>query len=201
LAETGARAVALGGDILDLELPARLVAQTQEQLGGLHILVNNASVQKSLNWMELDAAEIERQLRADFVSPILFCREAVRCFEAHGWGRILNIGSVQGRNGNSGMLPYSMSKAAMQNMTTALARDLSKKNITVNLLAPGYFNTWRNRDDFPSHEELERRGQWVPLGRVGQPEDCGGVALLLCSEAGAYITGQIIYVDGGISTR
>ncbi|HEX8234831.1 MAG TPA: SDR family oxidoreductase [Abditibacteriaceae bacterium] len=201
LAETGAKAVAFGGDIHDLELPARLVAQTQEQLGGLHILVNNASVQKSLNWMELDVAEIERQLRADFVSPILFCQEAARCFEAHGWGRILNIGSVQGRSGNPGMLPYSMSKAAMQNMTTALARELGKRNVTVNLLAPGYFNTWRNRGDFPNHEELERRGQWLPLGRVGQPEDCGGVAVLLCSEAGSYITGQTIYVDGGFTTR
>ena len=201
LSGTGARTVALSGDIHDVELPQRLVAQTQEQLGGLHILVNNASVQNNMNWMELDAAEIERQLRADFVSPILFCREAVRCFQTHGWGRILNIGSVQGKKGFSGMLPYSMSKAAMENMSKALARDLAKKNITVNTLAPGYFNTFRNRDDFPNHEELERRGEWVPIGRVGQPEDCGGLALLLCSEAGAYITGQTIYVDGGASIR
>jgi gluconate 5-dehydrogenase len=201
ICSAGGRAIALSGDIHDLQLPARLIAQVREQLGGLHILVNNASVQHAGDWMELDADEMERDVRADFISPILFCQEAVRVFKAQGWGRILNISSVQGRGGNPGMLAYSMSKAALDNMTRALARNLAKEGITVNAIAPGYFNTWRNREDFPNHEEVERRGQWVPVGRVGLPEDCGGAALLLCSEAGSYITGQIVYVDGGMTAR
>ena len=100
------------------------------------------------------------------------------------------------------MLPYSISKSALDHMTRALARDLAKDGITVNLLAPGYFNTWRNRDEFPTPEVMAERGQrHVPLGRVGQPEDVAGVAVLLCSPAGEYITGQTIYVDGGLSSR
>jgi len=164
-------------------------------------MINNAAVQRSASWMEFEAAEIEAQVPADLVSPLLFCRHAARVFQAQKWGRIVNISSIQGRRANPKMLPYSMSKAALDNMTMALARDLAKDNITVNAIAPGYFNTWRNRAEFSSEAEIEKRGEWVPLGRVGQPRDCGGLALLLCSEAGSYMTGQIIYVDGGISSR
>ena len=100
------------------------------------------------------------------------------------------------------MLPYSMSKAALENMTKALARQLADAGITVNLLAPGYFDTYRNRDQFQKPEdEAEKAKGTVPVGRIGHPEDCGGVALLLCSQAGSYITGQTIYVDGGMSAR
>lgn len=197
----GGRALALDGDINDLALPERLITQTQEQLGALHVLVNNASVQHPIHWLELSIPDIENDLRADLVSPLVFCQQAVRVFRAQKFGRILNIGSIQGKGGNPKMLPYSISKAALEHMTRALARDVAKDGITLNLIAPGYFNTWRNRDEWKSEEDMEERGKWVPLERVGQPQDCAGVALLLCSEAGAYITGQTIYVDGGISAR
>ena len=93
------------------------------------------------------------------------------------------------------------SKAALENLTRALARDLAPHGVTVNCLSPGYFDTWRNRDEFPNEEEKARRGKWVPAGRVGEPADCAGLALVLCSDAGSYITGQTIYVDGGMSVR
>ncbi len=201
IVKNGGRGVALGGDITDLDLPQQLVAQTCEQLGGLHILINNAAIQVAKSWLELSREEIERQLHADQIAPILLCQLAAPIFQEQGWGRILNMGSVQGLKGNSGMLAYSMSKGALENMTRALSRDLAEHNTTVNILCPGYFDTWRNRDEFPNEEEKKKRGQWVPMKRVGDPEDCAGIALLLCSEAGNYITGQTIYVDGGISTR
>ena len=198
----GGRAIALGGDVTDLSLPARLVSQTVEQLGNLHVLVNNASIQKEISWLEVPVDDIERELRANFISPILLCREALPHMQKQNFGRILNIGSIQGLGGNPSMLPYSMSKAALVNMTKALARQLAGAGITVNLLAPGYFNTYRNREQFQSPEdEVERAKGAVPAGRIGHPEDCGGVALLLCSPAGSYITGQTIYVDGGMSAR
>jgi NAD(P)-dependent dehydrogenase (short-subunit alcohol dehydrogenase family) len=198
--EAGGRAIALGGDIADLSLPPRLVEQTVAQLGGLHILINNAAIQQEVSWLEVSTAEIERDLRADLIAPLLLCREAVPHLRAQGYGRILNLGSIQGKGGNPHMLPYSMSKAALVNMTLALARDLAPHAITVNLLAPGYFKTYRNREQMQTPEEEAKLGRrFVPLQRVGYPQDCGGLALLLCSAAGSYITGQTIYVDGGMS--
>ncbi len=99
------------------------------------------------------------------------------------------------------MLPYSMSKSALENLTKALARDLATDGITVNMIAPGYFNTWRNREQFQKPEDFERGGKWVPMGRVGEPDDAGGLAVFLCSDASSYITGQTIFLDGGMSAR
>jgi NAD(P)-dependent dehydrogenase (short-subunit alcohol dehydrogenase family) len=100
------------------------------------------------------------------------------------------------------MLAYSLSKAALEKVTTALARDLGAGQITVNMIAPGWIHTDRTRNDFPTEaEKIEKGKSACPLGRIGEPADFAGVTLLLCSDAGAYITGQSIYVDGGMSAR
>ena len=201
LVDFGARAIALGGDLTNISLAENLLEQTQKQLGGAHILVNNGAIQLEKTWTDLTPDEIERQLCADQIMPLRLCQIAAPLFRFQKWGRILNVGSIQGLKGNAGMLAYSISKAALENMTRALSKDLAEHNVTVNLIAPGYFNTWRNRAQFQSEDELDKRGQWVPMKRVGQPSDCAGIALLLCSEAGSYITGQTVYVDGGLSAR
>ena len=198
---SGGRTLALGGDISDLSLPPILVESTMRELGGLHVLINNAAIQQRAHWLEFTPDEIEKEWRANLIAPILLCQRAVPVFREQNWGRIINLGSIQGKGGNARMLPYAMSKAALENMTRGLARELGPDNITVNLIAPGYFNTWRNRDDFQTPEDFEQRGRHLPLRRVGQPEDCAGIAVLLCSDAGSYITGQTIYVDGGLSAR
>jgi len=202
ITQQGGRAIAIGGDITELSLPQAAVGQTVRELGGLQILINNAAIQMSKNWMEFTVDQITAQVNADFISPILFCQQAAAVFKPQGFGRIINIGSIQQRVGNPQMLPYAMCKAALENLTRGLARVLAPEGITVNLLAPGYFNTWRNRDDFKTPQDLIERGRkYVPMGRIGEPQDCAGVALMLCSDAGAYITGQTIYVDGGMSVR
>lgn len=198
----GGRAIALGGDITDLSLPKQLVRQTVEKFGGMHILVNNAAIQIEKRWTDFTVEEIHRVVDADFVSLILLCQEVAPIFSRQKLGRIINIGSIQQRVGNPDMLPYSMAKAAMENLTRGLARVLAPDGITVNLLCPGYFNTWRNRDQFQTPQDLIERGrQYVPQGHIGEPEDVGGIALMLASDAGSYITGQTIYVDGGMSVR
>ena len=202
IARSGGKAVALGGDVTDLALSKEAIRQTVHKLGGLHILVNNAAIQIQKEWTDLSVDEIARQVNADFVSPILLCQQAVAIFRPQRFGRIINVGSIQQRSGNPDMLAYSMSKAALDNLTKGLARVLAPEGITVNLLAPGYFNTWRNRHDFKSPQDLIDRGrEYVPVGRIGEPEDCAGIAVLLASDAGAYITGQTIYVDGGMSVK
>ena len=196
----GGRAIALGGDITDVKRTDRLVRDTIKQLGGLHILVNNASVQSHQHWTGLTLKEFDRTMLANCFTPIRLCQAAAEILREQRWGRILNVGSIQQMTGNETMLAYAMSKAALANMTLALARDFAGDGVTVNNLAPGYFHTVRN-PQLDSAQERRKAGARIPLGRVGQPADAGGIALLLCSQAGQYITGQTIYVDGGISAR
>jgi NAD(P)-dependent dehydrogenase (short-subunit alcohol dehydrogenase family) len=196
----GGRAMAFDGDVLDLTLPARLTGDVVKRLGGLHILVNNASVQSAGPWEDVPGREIERLLRANVVSPILFCQQAVPIFRAQHFGRIINIGSVQQAQVNPGMMAYSLGKGALEKFTQGIARTLAVDGITINQIAPGWTDTHRNRGDFPSPEEKARAGrERIPLGRIGEPADYSGVALLLASPAGDYITGQNIYVDGGLN--
>ncbi len=197
----GGKAIALGGDLSDLTLPQQLVEQTVAHLGSIDILINNGAIQSNGSWLEMPVEEMQKQFDCDLLGPILFSRYAVPHMKARKWGRIINIGSIQHRGANPHMLPYSLSKAAMEKFTMALARDLAKDQITVNCVAPGWINTWRNRDDFKTEEETKQKGRHIPLGRIGIPEDFAGIALLLCSEAGSYITGQTIFVDGGLSAH
>ena len=198
--KAGGRAVALGGDITNLALAAQLVRDTVKHLGGLHILINNASIQSSQSWTKVDQALFDREMHANLFTPIRLCQEAEPILRQQRWGRIINVGSIQQLTGNETMLVYAMGKAALENMTFALARDLAGDGVTVNNLAPGYFHTIRN-PQLDSEEDRRRAGSRIPVGRVGEPRDAGGLALLLCSPAGEYITGQTIYVDGGISAR
>jgi gluconate 5-dehydrogenase len=198
--KSGGRATALGGDITNVSLPDKLVRTTVKQLGGLHIVVNNASVQSHQHWTKLDLKEFDRTMHANLFTPIRLCQAAERILRRQRWGRIVNVGSIQQMTGNETMLAYAMSKAALENMTLALARDFAGDGVTVNNLAPGYFHTIRN-PQLDTPQERRKAGARIPLGRVGKPQDVGGIALVLCSDAGQYITGQTIYVDGGISAR
>ena len=201
-ADTGVRTISLGGDATDLDSAPAWIDGTVAGLGGLHILVNNAAIQIAGPWLEEQRADIERQVRADFILPLLLCQRAVPVLRQAGWGRILNVGSIQQQGGNPGMITYAMSKAALGNLTTALGRELAKENITVNQIAPGYIdNTVRNRGSLHDDASRERAQSAIPARRLGQPEDIGGLALLLCSDAGSYITGQSIFVDGGLSAH
>lgn len=198
----GGFAAALGGDVSRLDFADVVVAQAQAALGGLHILVNNAAIQQHKHWLDLSADEIERDLRADLVVPLLLCQKVAPIFKAQRFGRIINLGSIQQKGGNAHMLAYSTSKAALVAATQALARDLAKDGVTVNLLAPGWYDTYRNRGTWSSEQEkLDTGKRSVPVGRIGEPRDCAGAAVLLCSSAGEYITGQSIFVDGGMSAR
>ena len=200
LEKSGVRTMALGGDITDVTVADSLVRATVDNLGGLHILINNASIQSHQHWTQLDVAEFDRTMHANLFTPIRLCQAAEPILRKQRWGRIVNVGSIQQMTGNETMLAYAMSKAALENMTIALARDLAGDGITVNNLAPGYFHTIRN-PQLATAEQRRQAGERIPAGRVGEPPDAGGIALLLCSDAGGYITGQTIYIDGGISVR
>ncbi len=202
IAAAGGTAIALGGDLSDLDVGEGLVKDAVAQLGGLDVLVNNAGIQIRKPWIDNTREEILRQVNADALAPYLLSQHAARIFVEQRWGRILNIGSIQQKRPNPGMLPYSMSKAALEHMTRGMAFDLAKAGITVNLIAPGFFDTLRNEKQLADPERKERlTREMVPAGRIGEPRDCAGIAVFLCSEAASYITGQSIFVDGGMSSR
>lgn len=198
LTRAGHPAVALGGDATRLGDADEWVAQTAAQLGPVDILVNNASIQSSRHLEEWTNDQVEEILRANVASPWRVTQIVVPHMREQRWGRILNIGSIQGIRGYLGMGPYSASKAALHNMTNTFARALGKDGITVNCIAPGYYNTWRNRESMEKRQQGSKQVDWLPLKRIGEPEDCAGAALLLCSDAGSYITGAILHVDGGM---
>src|SRR5690606_3828882 len=120
---------------------------------------------------------------------------------AQKWGRIIMVGSVQEVKPSPQMTVYAALKSATANLITNLSLQYGKHGITVNNLAPGVIETGRNEEVLKNEEFAERIRQQIPVGYFGQPQDCAGIALLLCGEAGRYINGQTIYCDGGMSVR
>ena len=196
IASAGGRAVAVGGDLTDPDLPGNLVDATRSELGDITILVNNGSIQNHVSWIEQSAEQINRTLNANVTVPIRLCALVAPDMKRAGWGRIINLGSGQQVRGTPHMLAYSSSKAALVNVSTGVARDLAGDGVTTNLIAPGYFRTYRN-PEFKDPEHVASAGRRNPMGRIGEPEDCAGVCLFLCSAGAGYINGQTIFVNGG----
>lgn len=165
----------------------------------LDILVSNVSVQIPASWQEITRDQFDTQVNTNFRSAL----ELIQCFAPgmikREWGRIVTIGSVQETKPVPDMVVY----AALKNAQTAMVRNLAKQfaphGVTVNNLAPGAINTDRNRERLGDEAYRQKVLTKIPAGTIGEPEDCVGAALLLCSEAGRYITGQNLFVDGGMS--
>jgi NAD(P)-dependent dehydrogenase (short-subunit alcohol dehydrogenase family) len=198
IVEQGGKAVAIGGDIANLAHVEQFIPQTVEELGGLNILVNNAGLQADKHFSEQSIDEIERQFRGNLTAALRLVQIARPILVTQRWGRVLNIGSVQGKSGGAVNLPYAMTKAALERMTQSLSRELTRDGVTVNCIAPGWFDTFRNARYIDDQNRAEAK-QRIPVGRHGNDFDCAGLALLLCSDAGAYITGQTVVVDGGLT--
>ena len=165
----------------------------------IDILVLNASIQIRKNWHEVTLDEFDSQMNVNFRASLELIQCCVPAMEQKQWGRIITLGSVQQSRPSKQMIVYAASKAAQLNMVRNLALQLGGKGITINNLAPGVIATVRNEEvlaDNVFKEHIERK---IPLGFIGEPKDMAATALLLCSEAGRYITGADFVVDGGMS--
>lgn len=167
----------------------------------IDILILNASVQFRNGWEQISIDEFDTQINCNLRSAMLLMQKAVPSMKEKGWGRIITIGSVQETKPHPDMLIYSASKAALTNMAKSLALQLAPFGITVNSVAPGVIATDRNTDALADPVYAKSVQAKIPSGRYGQPEDCAGIIQLLCSEKGEYITGQNIFVDGGMAIK
>ena len=171
------------------------VSEFQEKVESFKpsILVNNAGVTKDnlfLRMSENDWTEvIETNLNGTYRLTKIFLRDMIK----NKWGRIINIGSVSGLMGNPGQTNYASSKAALEGFTRSLAKEIGSRNITVNLVSPGFINT-----DMTSGLTIEKLESQIPLGRMGNPSDVASLVAFLASEGAGYITGQTLVVDGGL---
>jgi NAD(P)-dependent dehydrogenase (short-subunit alcohol dehydrogenase family) len=196
----GRRALALPLDLADQESINALVPAALAHYGKIDILVNNAgcNVRKpavDITWEDWNLV-LDTNLRGTF-----FVAQAVaRHMIARKYGRIINIGSVTSVFGYAGLGPYSASRGGVKQLTMSLADDWGPHGITVNCLAPGWFKTAQNAVMYEDKEWVAYLCDRIPLRRPGQPTDLDGAVVFLASDACAYITGQTLLVDGGITT-
>ncbi len=193
----GRRALAVGADVADETAVKQLLAETTEFLGGLDIVVNNAGLvrDKYLNYMTLDewSEVVDVCLRGTF----LVTKHATRALLRSPAGRVVNISSVAGLAGDMQRANYAAAKAGLIGLTKTTARELARRGVTANAIAPGMVETELIAELAETRREamLER----IPLGRFGQPNEIAGLVVFLCTDAAAYITGTVLTVDGGLS--
>lgn len=172
------------------------VAAIEKALGSIDILVNNAGVTKDNVFLRLQDADWDVVLEANLKGAFRTIRAASRGMMKKRWGRIINITSVVGLIGNKGQANYSASKAGLIGLTKSMARELATRNITVNAVAPGFIET--DMTAALSPEQREALAKQIPMERLGAPGDVAEAVLFLASNGSAYITGQVLVVDGGM---
>ncbi len=204
IASEGGTASYTTGDI-GLEADAsRMVAEAADRHGRLDILVNNAAAPQGLDRRDIEEVPVEvwdEVIRINLRGTYLMSRAAVPHMRRQRWGRIVSISSMAGVIAAPFSTAYAASKAGIIGFTRALSLDVAKWGITVNAVCPGGIGTSRailsEDPDLDVEAELERRGDRIPVGRFGRPEDMAGAVAYLASEQSAYMTGQIMVLDGG----
>jgi glucose 1-dehydrogenase len=196
----GVRDVLVQGDVSSEEDVVRMVHEADERLGGLDILINNAGIQISRPSEELASAEFDHVLAVDLRGSFLCAREAIKRFLADEKpGVVINISSVHEIIPRPSYLSYSISKGGMGNLTRTLALEYARRGIRVNGVGPGATITPINRAWAGDPVKMEIVSSHIPLGRAGTADEMAGVCAFLASDDAAYITGQTIFVDGGLT--
>jgi len=189
---------AVTGDLSSAGSVADLFAQMRERGVEPDIVVCNASTQKNVPWHEIPLADMQEQMQVNFNATFQMFQMAYPHMKAQGWGRMIVVGSVQEQRPHPLMAVYAASKSAQENLVRNLARQISKEGITVNNLCPGVFATDRNREALGNPVYAEKVMNAIPMHDYARPEDAAGTAVLLASDAGRYITGATILIDGGL---
>ena len=197
LKQAGIDARPLVFDVTDRQSVAAAIADVAEHSQHLDIVVNNAGVIVRTPFLQLTDEEWTQVIDTNISGYFVVAQEAARVMVSQRRGRIINIGSIMGRVARPNLVPYVSAKGAVHTFTQAVAADLADTGITINTIAPGYTETEFSQASVKEFHDFVQ--DWTPVRRWGKPEDIAGVALLLASDAGSYINGQVIYVDGGFT--
>ncbi len=194
----GGRAEAVALDVTDGAAAAAAVADVVARHGRLDILVNNAGITRDQLMLRMKRADWDDVIATNLTSAFSLCQAALKPMLKQRRGRIVAISSVVGQMGNAGQANYAASKAGLIGFCKSLAREVGSRNVTVNVVAPGFIET-----DMTRALAAESQAQWiaqVPLGRLGTPADVASAVCFLASDEASYITGQIVAVNGGMYT-
>jgi 3-oxoacyl-[acyl-carrier protein] reductase len=192
----GTDALAVQGNVTVSADTERLVDAALEKFGRVDILVNNAGITRDGLLMRMKDEDWDAVLNVNLKGAFLCSRAASKVMTKQRYGRIINISSVVGQMGNAGQANYCASKAGLMGLTKSNARELAKRNITVNAVAPGFIETAMT-DALPEKTRQELAAQ-IPLERLGTAEDIANIVVFLAAERSGYITGQVIGVNGGM---
>ena len=190
-------------DITDKQVPQKIIDYTLDKHGSIDILVNNAGVAQHGEMEEFNDDLLDKIMNINVDALFRMCRSAITPMKKQGEGVILNIGSISGLVSNipQPQVAYNASKAAVHMITKSLASDFANQNIRVNAIAPGYFRTEMTSRPKENEHWYPTWDKMTPLGRMAETEEIGAAALFLCSPASSYVTGEVLVVDGGYTTR
>ena len=192
----GVEAVALQADVTDPAACQTLVDTAAKTFGRLDVLVNNAGVTADKLILRMQPEDFDKVINANLKGAFFCCKAACKLMMRQRYGRIVNISSVVGLHGNAGQANYAASKAGLIGLTKSLAKEFAARNVTVNAVAPGFIGTDMTNAMTDAAKQAAQAG--IPAGRIGAAEDVANAVAFLASENAAYITGQVLCVDGGM---
>lgn len=194
--QMGRKALLVQGSVADIDGVQTIVNTVVKELGRLDILINNAGITRDGLLMRMKEADWDDVMHTN-LKGVYNCSKAVlRTMMKQRSGRIVNMASVVGEMGNAGQTNYAAAKAGVIGFTKSLAKEVASRGITVNAIAPGFIAT--DMTSVLTDDQKAEMARTIPLGRAGQPEDVANAVLFLVSEGAAYITGQVLNVDGGM---
>lgn len=194
--EQGVLAVIVQGDISESEVCEKIVETAVSTFGGVDILINNAGITRDNLLMRMSEEDFDAVIRTNLRGTFLMMKAVSRPMMKKRYGRIVNLSSVVGLSGNAGQVNYAASKAGVVGMTKSFAKEVASRGITVNALAPGFIET--DMTAKMAEAAISAAAASIPAGRMGTPQDVAAAAAFLASEKAAYVTGQVLSVDGGM---
>ena len=193
----GAKAEAYFCDVSDFEASKKVVDAVIGEFGGIDILINNAGITRDKLVLNMDEKDFDAVINVNLKGTFNMIKHTYKHFMKKRAGRIVSTSSIVGLNGNAGQANYAASKAGIIGLTKSVARELAGRNVTVNAVAPGYIGT--DMTNVLPEKVKEAMKAQIPAKRIGTPEDVANVVAFLCSDDAAYVTGEVIRVDGGLA--
>ena len=192
----GFKFIAYPCDVADFDSCQKMIAQVAKDVGPVDILINNAGITRDMTFKKMTKVDWDAVIRTNLDSVFNVTKPVVDGMVERGWGRVINVSSVNGSKGAFGQTNYSAAKAGMHGFTKALALEVARKGVTVNTISPGYIGTDMVRAIKP--EVLEAIVKTIPVGRLGTPEEIGSMVAWLASEDAAFATGADFSLNGGL---